>query len=313
MRGASLPAMFAVGILLTAGAPVRAQPAPGAAPPPAEPTAVEALVVTAPPDPGVDAIKAFVGEVSAPTPSGRYARWDRTICPGVIGMKPDFARRLNDRIAAAALAVGLQVGEPGCKSNMIVVATSDSQALAAEVVKDNTTAFGKWDDGATRGRKALKDFVETPRPVRWWHVSRPMLADGSTYQQGESVRVRQLGRVRATTRETFDHVVIIVDVSRIGVIRFDALADYVAMVGLAQIEPDADPEGVSTILNLFNDRAAGRPPADSLTAWDLAYLRALYASRAEAIRGERQAGDIARGMGEQLGAPKAGDGGEREE
>lgn len=288
-------------------APAAPQPAPQAS------TPVEALVVTAPsPAPGADAVKGFIGEVSAATPSGRYARWDRKVCPGVIGLKPEYAQKLNDRIAATAVAVGLQVGEPGCKANIIVVATDDSQALAAKVVKDNPTGFAKWDDDATRGRKALKDFVETPRPVRWWHVSRTRLADGSTYSEGDSVRVRQLGRLRATTRETFDHVVVIMDVRQIGVIRFEALADYVAMVALAQIEPDADPEGVTTILNLFADRAAGREPAAGLTEWDLAYLRGLYRAPAEAMRGERQARDIAREMQDQLDAPAAGDD-EREE
>lgn len=294
------------------GAPGQAQAAPAPTPAraptpvrtPPPPATVEGLVVTAKPlQPPVDSIGSFVSGISAPSAKGRLARWDRKICPGVTGLKKEYAQHIVDRIATVAVAVGLEVGAPGCKANLLVVATDDAQGLARKAVDDNPSIFGRYEDGVTRGRVALKDFIETPRPVRWWHVTFTQGADGQRYTTGGNLTVRSMGRVRATTRDDFDHVIVIMDVSRIGVINFDALADYITMVGLAQIDPAANTAGVATILNLFSDRERGVAPVNRMTDWDVAYLKGLYTVRREVIRGARQERDITRGMTEQLTAP----------
>ncbi|MDP1735971.1 MAG: hypothetical protein Q8L23_00870 [Caulobacter sp.] len=290
----------------TATAPAARGAAPPAPSSPPKETTVEGLTITARPvAPPIDTVSAFVSDVSAEGPNGRLARWDRKVCPGVIGVKQPYAQRLIDRIALVAVTVGLQVGEPGCKANMVIVATDDSQAMAKMVVDRNPTAFGRWETGVSRGRAALKDFVETPRAVRWWHITRTILADGEAYDRGSLVTVRSLGRIRATSRDTFDHVVIMVDVTRVGVIRFEALADYVTMVGLAQIDPDADPAGVSSILNLFAARDRGGVQPTGLTGWDVAYLQSLYSVNPNVIRGSRQERDIVRAMSDRLGVAPA--------
>jgi hypothetical protein len=50
------------------------------------------------------------------------------------------------------------------------------------------------------------------------------------------------------------------------------LADYLAVVSLAQIDPKTDPRQFDSILNLFSNPA----PCSGLTDWDLKYLQALY-------------------------------------
>lgn len=282
--------------------------APAPAPPPAAPsTTVEGLVITArAAAPPVDTVSAFVADVSAPTVNGRLARWDRKICTSVIGLKPPYGQRIVDRIALVAVTVGLQIGEPGCKPNMVIVATDDSQAMAKVVVDRNRSILEGGVDGNSRGRKALKAFVETPRQVRWWHVTQTVGVDGFGYQRGMdgepgSLTVRSLGRIRATTRDDFLGVIIMVDVTRIGVIRFEALTDYIAMVGLAQIDPDTDPSGVPTVLNLFAARDSDATPPPGLTAWDVAYLQSLYTTDSAVIRGSRQERQIVTGMMSRLG------------
>lgn len=287
-----------------APAPAVASPraeAPEEAPPP---TPVEGLVITArPAAPPIDTVSAFVAEVSGRTANGRLARWDRKICPGVVGLKAPYGQRLLDRIAAVSAAVGLETGAPGCKANMVIIVTDDSQALARSIVDSNPVAFARWERGMSRGDKALKAFVETPTPVRWWHVTRTKTAEGETYTQGTSVGVRSASRLRATTRDDFDHVIIVVDVRRVGVIKFEALADYIAMVGLAQIDPGVDLGGAKSILGLFADRDRGADAADGFTEWDAAYLLGLYNTNRDVVRGSHQEREIARAMLKQLGAP----------
>ena len=285
--------------------PVARTAAPTAAP---APTTVEGLVVTARPiAPPVDTVSAFVADVSSQSANGRLARWDRKICPGVIGLKPPYSQQMIDRIAQIAVTIGLQIGDPGCKPNLIIVATDDSQAMVKTLVDRNPTAFGKWEDGITRGPDALKDFIETPRPVRWWHVTHVTMADGRTYTRGSQVLVRSMGRVRGTTRDNFDHVIIMIDVKQVGVVRFSALSDYVAMVGLAQIDPQTDPSGVPSVLNLFADRDRGGAGVRGLTGWDVAYLQALYNVNPNVIRGSRQEKQIVHDMAARLGAAPSTD------
>jgi len=271
-------------------------------------TDIEGLVVTAKPQPAKEAIAGFVASVSAETGNGKLARWDRKICPGVIGLKPGHAQLLIDRIAATAMTVGLAVGEPGCRANMIIVGSSDSGPLVEGIVKENPDAFGKYDSSINRGRRHLDAFVASDAPVRWWHVTARVTADGQRYRRGEQVRVREVGRLRSNVREDFNHVVIVMDAKRIGSMKMTALADYIAMVGLAQIEPEAKTASVSTILNLFADRDAGLTPPEALTEWDVAYLKGLYAAPRDAPRGIVQEREMVRTMTDDLGgAPKAGD------
>jgi len=288
-----LAAVSAILLAEPASAPT-AQPTEGG-------TTVESLIVTAKPVPEKEAIAAFVGTIADETGNNRLGRWDRKICPGVVGLRADYAQLLLDRIAETAVEVGLEVGEPGCKANMIVLATAESDKLAKGMIRDYPEAFAKFDSGIRASRRALDRFAVSRAPVRWWHVIARTTADGQRYQKGDQVRVRDVGRLRGGTRDDFDRVIIIMDVTRIGKLRFASLADYIAMVGLAQIEPEAEITGTSTVLNLFADRAAGAEPVERMTDWDKAYLKGLYAARRDVRRGDDQEEDITRSMVKDLG------------
>lgn len=281
----------------------QAAPAATPAPPPADDgNTVESLTVTAAKAPPQEAIKAFVAAVSSDTANRRLGRWDRKICPGVDGMREDYARVLLDRIAVAAIEVGLEVGEPGCNPNLLIVATPDGPGFTKKMVKDYPDAFAKYDSGVRRSRRDLDRFIASKAPVRWWHVTGRTTADGMRYQMGDQVRVRDVSRIRSGTRDDFAQVVIIVDVSKVGSVRFATLADYLAMVGLAQIDPQADTGGVRTVLNLFADREAGVEPVPGLTDWDKAYLKGLYDAQRDVRRGASQESEIASTIARELGA-----------
>jgi hypothetical protein len=255
-------------------------------PPPAG--EVEGVVVTAP---RPEVIRSFVEQLSVEaTGVDQLGRWDRKICPGVTGAKPKYAQLINDRIAMAAYSVGLDVGEPGCRANILIVLTDDGNKVARELVTNYPRVMDKHGEAHTRGRRALKEFVETPRPVRWWHVSQTVTADGMPVQRGGEVAVRGGGRVSRNVRQDFHHQIIIVDVARGGPKPLAALADYVAMVALAQIDPKARTERFETILNLFAN--ADAPTA--LTEWDRRYLKGLYEASREARNVRVQEKAIAR-------------------
>jgi hypothetical protein len=69
----------------------------------------------------------------------------------------------------------------------------------------------------------------------------------------------------------------IVDTRRMKGVSFGQVAAYVAMIGLAQIRPEANVIEAPSILNLFAGGAKAPPPG--LTSWDESFLKAVYDTR----------------------------------
>lgn len=251
-------------------------------------------------------ISEFVGEVAEPNRHRGLARWDQSICVGVANLRVETAEYLADRISTVAGDLGLAVGDPGCTPNILVVATADGNALARDLVRERRRAFRMGGSGMDRGGDALEDFVATDRPVRWWQMSMPVnsetgeravripgeclgscsAARASALDYAPKIEVFAASRIRTQIVDNLIRTVVIVDVNRVGHLSALQLADYIAMVSLAQIDPDADTGAYASILNVFDDPQG----ASSLMAWDTAYLEGLYrAERNEigrAARGE---------------------------
>lgn len=280
--------------LLTAAAALAALMFAQAGAAPAGQAAVESedLVVIAPTP---EHVRSFVDQLSAESATGQLARWDRRICPGVIGASPAAAEFMLDRIAVRAYEVGLDVGEPGCRPNVLILATSESDELA-EALRGTRAVGHHAQDGNTRGRAAYREFAASEKPVRWWHVTRTVGADGDSNASNQSMSVRYMGRLRRSTREDFSHVIIILDVARAAGTRLEATADYLAMVALAQIEPELDVSEYPSILNLYAPAQAGEQRPAGLTDWDRAYLRGLYGSTSDARNARQQQREIERRM-----------------
>lgn len=120
------------------------------------------------------------------------------------------------------------------------------------------------------------------------------MQEGASEQISNGARVREMSRLRGGVMEMMDYVIIVIDANKASQTTVGALADYVAMVTLAQINPSADLAGAPTILNLFDENAQVRPT--ELTSWDLAYLRGLYASADTPRNTRQQEGQIVRHM-----------------
>jgi hypothetical protein len=290
---------------LAAAAALALQPAPAEKPP--EDATVSGVVISAPPLDEKKAIESFVENVAADSGNGRIARWDRKVCPGVAGVKAEYAQVVADHIAATALKVGLEPGAPDCKVNVLVVFTADADGFVKRSLKNHPYAYSRYDMEMTSGRAALRQFQGSDAPVRWWHVTHRVTEDGTKYNSGDQVQVYSTGRISSRTRDDFDRAIVVVDVAKVGQVRFGALADYLAFVSLAQIDPAAQPKTGSSILNLFADKAAGVEPSDGLTDWDVAYLTGVYEARRDTRDSEGQKRDITRSMGKDLQDGEAGD------
>lgn len=237
----------------------------------------------------------FVSEVAIPARGRGLARWRDGVCVGVVNLRTEAAQYIVDRVSTVAEGVGLRPGAPGCTPRILVIATTDANRFTREFVATRPRLFRVGGGGMDLGHNALRAFEATDRPVRWWTVSAPVdsrtgqiavrlpgtvngsgaaSALGSTAQQYapqiSSTASRLTTQIVDDTLRSF----VIVDVDRLNGASLEQLADYIAFVSLAQIDPDADTSGYVSVLNVFDDPGQ----AEGLTGWDHAYLQGLYAT-----------------------------------
>ncbi|MEJ6788447.1 hypothetical protein BrevBR_02745 [Brevundimonas sp. BR2-1] len=255
-----------------------------------------------------DRVEAFVDEVAAPPRRRGIARWRSRVCIGVVNLQTAQAQGLIDRISSVADEYGVRLGEPGCRPNVVLIFADDGRAMAGALVEADRRAFYLGVGGLDRGKAALERFRQSDAPVRWWHVSMPVVGatgarairmpgdSGPIYVPGEGL----VNNGRPIT-DMLNKVIVIVDAGKLEQVAGDQLADYLAMVSLAQVDPEGDTSAYDTILNIFDAPAApGR-----LTAWDRGYLEALYDSWPQRLEGSHQAAAVTRILERQdAGSPR---------
>lgn len=229
-----------------------------------------------------EVIGGFVSGVSAVHErNGQLARFDDSVCAGVMNLAPEHAQIVIDRIARAVHGVGLEAGRPGCEANVLVIFTEDSDRLAVGMVEEFGRTFDRQVEFFERGADLLEEFQRPGRPVRWWHMVERTAAPGGDANS----------RLRAAYGTELFRVLIVVDTARVGRVNVGALGDYVAMHALARLSPDWDTVGHDTILNLFELEGDARPVA--MSSWDEAYLEALYSIRGDFASGAMQENHVA--------------------
>ena len=250
-----------------------------------------------------EAIDVFTDTVVAPPRGRNPARWHDFVCVGAINLQRDAAQAIIDRVSQVALDIGLEIGEPGCSANILIVGTDDGPAMAAAMVDYRPAIFRPGYAGASRSSLQLARFQQTEAPVRWWHVALPVLADTGVIavrMPGEDPPVIPGGSLlRTEVRNDLGRAIIIVDFARAGGVSFQQLSDYVAMAAFAQIDPDADMSAFPSVLNVFEDPSA----ASGLTDWDMAYLTGLYTAELNRRSPAHTAGAIGNIMSHDLQNP----------
>lgn len=238
----------------------------------------------------------FVTSLAAPARRRGLARWEGEVCLGVVNFRAGVAHLIIDRITDVARELEMELGEPGCEPNVVIAGTTDASRLARDMVGRYRSNFFRYGyTSSNRGSAALEAFQTSDAPVRWWHVSLPIVVETGA----AAIRLPGRGPVEAHCRtrsgywarncdEVTDRImrmITIVDIDGLENVNLAELADYLALITLAQVEPDADYSGFDTVLNLFDPAIA----VSGLTDWDMIYLRALYSGEAEHLTAAEQA------------------------
>ncbi|OYW46871.1 MAG: hypothetical protein B7Z08_01555 [Sphingomonadales bacterium 32-68-7] len=206
------------------------------------------------------------------------ARFERRLCPGVIGLTPDMAALVIDRIRfnAAELGLGLTEDDGSCTPNLVVAFVKDGQAELNALAKDHGYMFNSLE---LHEKRAL--LAETG-PVRVFTSTLERTRDGMPIarNEGGDPPVAQMwmahSKIYLATREDIEFVMVMFDLEKLKGKTLVQLADYATMRGLARTKPvDEDGQPLDTILALFDQDGA---PTDELTSFDRAYLASVYDS-----------------------------------
>jgi hypothetical protein len=165
---------------------------------------------------------------------------------------------------------------------------------------DEVTVTARRAELAPRVAAFVKQIaaLENEEGLPRWGTRVCPLVSGLPRQEGEFV----LGRVSDIAREAGVplsgeycrpnlFILVTADQARLHGMTLGQFADYLVMVGLAKLKPDARLGDAPTILTLFN--AAPEAAPTGMTDWDQTFLKSLYAT--EQIL-KQQRGQIARQM-----------------
>jgi hypothetical protein len=198
------------------------------------------------------------------------ARWEMPICVSVLVDSEPIAVRMEIRFRAIAEQVGLKVVRGKCTPNVMIILSENASSTVAQLTRRSLISMSE----VPRDKRHL--MTDEEAPIRWWYNFVVTSRDGDLRFKNFSSSNIQTNTVRQLTRAT-----VVIDVPLVTGRAVDSLADYVALVTLAEMWPDKEPRTVGSILDLFNeepspDLETGDEPAPVLSAFDRRFLCEVY-------------------------------------
>jgi hypothetical protein len=242
-------------------------------------------------------VSKFVRQISVPEDGGEggLARWQAPVCPLVSGLPRQDGEFILERLSEIARMAGAPLADEHCRPNLYILVTGQPEQLLKGMEKRNRPfTFGyDFSSRAETPANVVDEFIRTPRTVRVWYNSDRETPDYTTptrafpYNLAEmnnggglpeptSSEWERSSRVTSTSVWTFSRVFVVVDQRRLHGVTRGQLADYVGMVGLVKVNPDAHLGDAQTILKLFAEAPRAAPAG--MTDWDRAFLKSLYAT-----------------------------------
>ena len=208
------------------------------------------------------------------TPLATFA--DRA-CPGVTGLKRDYAEVVVTRLRWIAEDLGIPLHPEGnCRANIVLVFTEDGRADLREI--ERTTRLVS-DSLSAKDRREL---LEGEGPVRVFNVVEDRMRNGMRIPRRRNLEQIPVGQqeggqslIGGGIERAITSSMVFFDRSAIEGTTLHQLADYAAMRVFAQTRDASGEDAPDSILSLFDKDAA---PPEGLTAFDRAFLTTLYES-----------------------------------
>ena len=218
--------------------------------------------------------------------TGLLGRWADAVCPATEGLTQGFNDFVTTRVNAIAGAVHVpRQTAQRCDTNVLIVFTTEPQAFLDDVVKRRPQWLG-FHYTADIPRLKTVD-----RPIQAWYAtathSRSFelhFPDGVAQHRADMALddawsptpAAALGSRLSPGMESFIvFVLVVVDSKKITDYTIGSISDYIAMMALSQMQLTDGCGELPSILDLMTP-ACRAATADSITAGDIAYLKALY-------------------------------------
>ncbi len=252
----------------------------------------------------------FVGKVSGSSWASAdddhpLELWRIPACVAVAGLQRPQGELVYGRVTRTMSDAGAPVGKNGCAPNLIIVMTTEPEIFLRAWRKRDRRLFG------AASPSLVNQFFDRPLPVRAWYntsysgedgspgtTSSPLSSSaaagggggGGMGESGGALSSTQFQamlaeiptfrapyggtRLRLTAVPDLSSTIVVVDLKQCEGFSWGALADYIAMAALTNVDLHANFSDVPSILALFGEPADKRDAG--LTDWDRSYLKALY-------------------------------------
>ena len=230
-------------------------------------------------------IRNFIRELTPAPPRGQLGRFESPVCPVVAGLGRNQNDRVATRMRRVAEAAGMAVDKPKCRANVILIVTGNKNEMVKLLSTKRADFFPSIDQGFD-----YDALLDPAMPVAVWQIELPRGADGR--QLGAPMNSADAGkggiyvnrvfgsatRLTPMARKEFAGAVVIVQADAIDGLTTTQLADYAAMRAFVRTDPAKLTEAAGRSILGIVTTPMGQPVPLTLTQWDLAFLKAYYAS-----------------------------------
>lgn len=230
-------------------------------------------------------VSKFVNQIAVRHNDEGLPRWQEPVCPLITGLPRQEGEFTLGRISEIANAAKVPLAGEHCRPNLFIFVTSQpTRLLQAMEKKDRNMTFGS----ATP--TVVDEFIANPLPVKVWYNTSMRTPEGTLPNQGLPNAALVAGgagfgapvyndidrtsHIQLSKIWAFSYVFVVVDQARLQAVTRGQFADYVAMVSLADIKPNAHLGDAQTILTLFEGSPQAAP--EGLSDWDRSFLKSLY-------------------------------------
>jgi hypothetical protein len=282
------------------------------------PPPVPSVTVTAPKPPTAqelagESVSHFIAHHARVSPVlGKLTRWREGICPNTRGLDAGFDAYITARIRAVALEVGAPV-QPAdkCHANVSINFTTEPQKLMVEFATRDPGLLGFHYVSQT------KKLTQVSHPIQGWYITNTrgfnggsntdqtvpisMWGSGDLLNAGTMPPCGMGSRIITICSSEISHALVVADTRKVVGYTVESIADYLAVMVLTMVESQDSCDPLPSILNLMASNCRDGEKPDSVTAGDLAYLKALYRTNLELVP-EAEKSEILANMMQQFGS-----------
>jgi hypothetical protein len=226
--------------------------------------------------------------------TGNLARWrggKQSICPVTAGLSAEDNAFVTARLRALAGDVGAPVeSNPQCKSNVQILFTDKPQQKMDSVLKWASVYFRNRYSGGMRKLIAYR----SDHAIQGWYMTTSGGAVVLNTDVGlvglnvlpvwPQITQNYLGSATLGTRlgggsgsgSGIGIVILVVETTKVADYSIGAISDYLAMLTLSVVQSPDHCDELPSILDLMSSGCAARETPTTITAGDLAFLKALY-------------------------------------